>query len=80
MSHAHLQYAYNTCAKFQIDCFKTLEEVDYTNFFMCDGQTDQWTDGQGHNVMPPSYRHGGIKIQLSKFEDEIKTFRNECFV
>ena len=31
MSHAHLQYAYNTCAKFQIDCLKTLGGVGYTN-------------------------------------------------
>ena len=30
-SHAHLQYAYNICAKFQIDCLKTLGGVDYTN-------------------------------------------------
>ena len=31
MSHAHFQYANNICAKFQIDCLKTLGEVDYTN-------------------------------------------------
>ena len=31
MSHAHLQYAYNICEKFQIDCMKTLGGVDYTN-------------------------------------------------
>ena len=29
--HAHLQYAYNICAKFQIDNLKTLVGVDYTN-------------------------------------------------
>ena len=27
---AHLQYACNICAKFQIDCLKTVEGVDYT--------------------------------------------------
>ena len=26
--HAHLQYAFNSCAKFQTDCLKTLR--DYT--------------------------------------------------
>ena len=26
-SHAHLQYVYNICAKFQIDCLKTLGGV-----------------------------------------------------
>ena len=31
-SHMHIfQYAYNICAKFQIDCLKTLGGVDYTN-------------------------------------------------
>ena len=32
MSHAlaDLLYAYNICAKFQIDCLKTLEGVNYT--------------------------------------------------
>ena len=30
-SHAHLQYAYNICKVFQIDCLKTLGGVDYTN-------------------------------------------------
>ena len=30
-SHAHFQYANNTCAKFQIDSLKTLGGVDYTN-------------------------------------------------
>ena len=30
-SHAHPQYAYNICAKFQIDCLKTLIGIDYTN-------------------------------------------------
>ena len=31
-SHAYLQYAYNICAKFPIDCLKTLGGVDYTNW------------------------------------------------
>ena len=31
-SHMHTQYAYNICAKFQIDCFKTLGGVDYTYY------------------------------------------------
>ena len=30
-SHTYLQYAYNICAKFQINCLKTLGGVDYTN-------------------------------------------------
>ena len=30
-SYAHLQYAYNICEKFQIDCLKTVGGVDYTN-------------------------------------------------
>ena len=30
-THADLQYAYSICAKFQIDCLKTLGGVDYTN-------------------------------------------------
>ena len=31
-SHMHyLQYAYNICEKFQIDCLKTMGGVDYTN-------------------------------------------------
>ena len=28
--HAHLQYAFNSCAKFQNECLKTLRGVDYT--------------------------------------------------
>ena len=31
-TNQHLQYAYNICAKFQIDCLKTLGGVDYTNW------------------------------------------------
>ena len=34
MSHAHLQYAYNICAKFKIDCFKTLGRVVYANWLL----------------------------------------------
>ena len=30
-SHAHLQYAYNNCEKFQTDCLRTLGGVVYTN-------------------------------------------------
>ena len=30
-SHAYLQYAYNICTKFIIDCLKPLGEADYTN-------------------------------------------------
>ena len=29
-THAHLQYAFNSCAKFQNECLKTLRGVDYT--------------------------------------------------
>ena len=29
-THAHLQYASNSCAKFQNECLKTLIGVDYT--------------------------------------------------
>ena len=29
--HANFQYAYNICAKFKIDCLKTLGVVDYKN-------------------------------------------------
>ena len=29
-THAHLQYAFNSCAKFQNECLKTLKGVDYT--------------------------------------------------
>ena len=29
-NHAHLQYAFNSCAKFQNECLKTLRGVDYT--------------------------------------------------
>ena len=29
-THAHLQYTFNSCAKFQNECLKTLREVDYT--------------------------------------------------
>ena len=28
--HAHLEYAFNSCAKFQNECLKTLRGVDYT--------------------------------------------------
>ena len=28
-THAHLQYAFNSCAKFQNECLKTLRGVDY---------------------------------------------------
>ena len=28
-THAHLQYAFNSCAKFQNKCLKTLRGVDY---------------------------------------------------
>ena len=28
--HAHLQCAFNSCAKFQNECLKTLRGVDYT--------------------------------------------------
>ena len=45
-SHAHLKYAYNICAKFQIDCLKTRGGVDYTNFSVFKGATDGQTDGQ----------------------------------
>ena len=31
VSQAHLQYAYNICTKFQIDCLKTLGGVEYAN-------------------------------------------------
>ena len=31
MLYARLQYAYNICAKFRIDCLKTLGGVDHTN-------------------------------------------------
>ena len=30
-SHAHVQYAYNICTKFQIDCLKSVVGVGYTN-------------------------------------------------
>ena len=55
-SHAHLQYACNICAKFQIDCLKTLGGVDYINFLRRDGQMDRGTDGHGQNIMPSDYR------------------------
>ena len=42
--HAHLHFAYNICAKFQIDCLKTLGGVDYTNFSFFKGATDGQTD------------------------------------
>ena len=29
-THAYLQYALNSCAKFQNECLKTLRGVDYT--------------------------------------------------
>ena len=29
-THAHLQYAFNNCAKFQNEYLKTLRRVDYT--------------------------------------------------
>ena len=29
-THAYLQYAFNSCAKFQNECLKTLRGVDYT--------------------------------------------------
>ena len=29
-THAHLQYTFNSCAKFQNECLKTLRGVDYT--------------------------------------------------
>ena len=29
-THAHLQYAFNSYAKFQNECLKTLRGVDYT--------------------------------------------------
>ena len=38
---AHLQYACNIYAKFEIDCLKTVGGVDDINFLSkCDGQTD----------------------------------------
>ena len=30
IKHAHLQYAFNSCAKFQNECLKILRAVDYT--------------------------------------------------
>ena len=29
-TRAHLQYAFNSCAKFQNECLKTLRGIDYT--------------------------------------------------
>ena len=47
---------------------KTVGGVDYTNSILysmtngrTDGQTDRRTDRQGLILMPPDYRHGGIK-------------------
>ena len=40
--------------------------VDYTNSIPCsvtNGRTDRRTDRQGQILMPPDYRHGGIKKQ-----------------
>ena len=55
ISNAHLQHAYNICAKFQIDCLKTLEGVDYTIFSFLkarwtDRRTDRRTD-RGQNMI-----------------------------
>ena len=34
-SHAHLQYTYNICANFKIDCLKNLGGVEYTKLLLC---------------------------------------------
>ena len=69
--HAHLQYVHNRYARFQRDPLKTMGKVDHTNsipYSVMNGQTDRWTDKtdrQGQILMPPDYRHGGIKERKS---------------
>ena len=49
-SHAHLQYAYNICEKFQMDCLKTLGGDDYTNLLL-------HIEAKSENCLSPKCRH-----------------------
>ena len=49
-THAHLQYAFNSCAKFQNECLKTLRGVDYPILLPL-------TETQPENCLSPKCRN-----------------------
>ena len=63
--HAHLKFVHNKYARLQTDPLKTVGGVDPVKCAeRTDKRTDKRTDGhtdRGQIIMPPHYRHGGIK-------------------
>ena len=57
-THAQLQYAFNSCAKFQNECLKTLRGVDYTNLLPN-------IEVQPENYLSPKCRNF-IKLRCAK--------------